>query len=73
MAYYNELTEDLQADIWVILSKKVRNSKEHRENAKDANMKLEDYIFETVDDWINTHNFDLSNSKWLEQAEEADI
>lgn len=73
MAYFNELAEYLQNDIWVILAEKVRNDKEHKKNAKNSNMDFEDYVFEVVDAWLNTHNFDLNNSEWRKQAENSDI
>jgi hypothetical protein len=73
MAYYKELPEDVKQDIWNILTEKVKNDAEHKENAQNANMNIEDYTHETVDNWVNCHNFDLSNRDWLKQTNEADI
>ena len=73
MAYYEDLNDDTRNNVWACLWEKVKLSKEHKKIAKLSNMKFEDYIEEIVSDWINTHNWDLSDADWEEQAEEADI
>jgi hypothetical protein len=48
MAYFQELPETIQAQLWEELCRKMG------------------YSEEMVDDWINRHNWDLSNAEWYE-------
>ena len=73
MVFWAGLSSDTQNEIIEQLSKQVRQSREHRSNAKHLGMPFEDYIFETVDSWLNVNNFNMSIREWFEQVDEADI
>lgn len=73
MVFWAGLSSDTQEQIIEMLSKQVRQSSEHRSNAKHLGMDFEDYISEVVDDWLNRNNFNMSVREWFERVEEADI
>ena len=73
MAYFTELSEDIQNDIVVHILNPLCDNEACREQAENCGMDFEDWQLETVDDWLNCHNRDLTNTDWLEQAKEANI
>jgi hypothetical protein len=68
--YFKDLSPDLQDSLWQILIDKVKE--EHRYQI-ESSVSPERYIQETVDDWINRHNFNLSIPEWVNQVEDADV
>lgn len=52
MAYYQELTPATRDQVDKILADPDRHNGD----------------METIDDWINRHNYDLSNRDWIRQA-----
>jgi len=62
MAYFQELPETIQAQLWEELRKKFSCSDETTVETID----------EVIDDWINRHNWDLSNVEWQELVESAE-
>jgi hypothetical protein len=73
MAYFQELSEELQYELLNILINRIKKDKKHRKIAKELSMDLDDYAFEIADDIINRHNWDLTIKEWFDLVETVDL
>jgi hypothetical protein len=63
MAYFEELNSDTQERVVSIISERVYAT--YPEETKRWKQ-------ETIDDWLNCHNWDMSNGEWVKEAETSD-
>lgn len=73
MAFFEDLNSSLQEEIISILKNRIEQNDEHRMDAAEAGMDLEDYVYEVIDDLINRNNFDMSDASWIKFAHEVEV
>ena len=57
---YKDLQEDVQEEVWVLVSKRLLDDGWVQRNAEESDEDFQDRLWEATDQYINTHNVALA-------------